>query len=336
MKRITFLVVVFVTCTFAFDGLNLNHSFLHRSGKNTLKYSCQDSLKVIKGVMNNDTGAFVFDAATLWFTDENRDGFEVSVDSNGNFIAQVKEGTWTITLYGIDPEPVEINFMIPIVIVEIGDDDDTVTVRYMTYNTNSSISGTIINSAGINLDNDFSVDLHLDTTGQWDPSMQEGIWYVVISDIDSNNNTFKTPVNSKFLKYLLMPWAQNLPEGSVVDPELIDSVGPGQSDIQITITESTPVIHAPKANNFDLNMKYISGNIIFDSPTNGNAILSIYNLNGRMLKTLYNGIVSSRTYSVPFTADIFDFGSVNGCYIARITINGVNKYTKNIRLISVK
>ncbi len=103
-----------------------------------------------------------------------------------------------------------------------------------------------------------------------------------------------------------------------------------------------PIIYTPLANNLVFNMKCYPNpfrgatNIAFSTPVNGKATLRIYDLNGRMLKTLYNGSVSKGNYYVQFSTKDFDYQLGAGYYIARIDIKGEKRYTRNIRLINVK
>jgi hypothetical protein len=103
-----------------------------------------------------------------------------------------------------------------------------------------------------------------------------------------------------------------------------------------------PIIYTPIANNLVFNMKCYPnpfrgvGNIAFTTPVDGKATLRIYDLNGRMLKILYNGAVSKGKYAVQFTTREFDYPLGAGYYIARIDIKGEKRYTKNLRIINIK
>ena len=103
-----------------------------------------------------------------------------------------------------------------------------------------------------------------------------------------------------------------------------------------------PIIHTPIANNLVFNMKCYPNpfrgatTVAFSSPVDGKATLRVYDLNGRMLQTLYNGAVYKGNYHVQFSTKDFDYQLGAGYYIARIEIKGEKRYIKNIRLINVK
>ncbi len=77
-------------------------------------------------------------------------------------------------------------------------------------------------------------------------------------------------------------------------------------------------------------------NIVFSTPVSGKATLKIYDLNGRMVRTLYTGAVSKGIYQCKFDTKGLDYSLGAGYYIPRLSIAGEKNYTRNIRLINLK
>ncbi len=196
-----------------------------------LNFVYEQATQFIKGLVVNETGAAVGNVK-LWFESEDDKNFEVEVDANGNFFAPVVTGTWKIWFGDWSSDK---SYMTPEIKITVGATDDTVSLVYMLYTTNATISGKIFDSAGVNLNDDFGINVAVDTTGQWE--WDKGVWYYADADIN-DDGTFSVKVHSKFLRYMLNTWAEDLPQGYFISPSSIDSVGPGQSGIQIFIKEA--------------------------------------------------------------------------------------------------
>ena len=126
----------------------------------------------------------------------------------------------------------------------------------------------------------------------------------------------------------------------------VDSIVINNNDIIIIFTDSgvqiVPVVFTPVTDYMVFSLKSFPNpfrgytTISFSIPFKGKASLKIYDLNGRTLMTLYSGYVNRGRYSFRLNTDKLGYQIKSGYIIARLSINGEKRYTRNIRLIHLK
>ncbi len=250
------------------------------AGLTTINFIFERTKFFIAGVVKDESGSPIA-KARLWFQSEDLNmEFGVEADSLGKFIAPVKDGIWEIHF---DDKGSSVEYMSPDVKVEVLPGDDTVDVVYVLLTADATISGTIVDSAGIDLEEDFDINVAMDTTGQW--NHPDGVWYYARADI-SEDGSFEIPVSSKFLRYMVHTWVNEdvLPQGYFVSPSYIDSAGPGQSDLLIEIKKGDKYVNLsvvdetnnPVANvGVELSEQYSGVEVGGQTDINGTALLQV-------------------------------------------------------------
>lgn len=124
--------------------------------------------------------------------------------------------------------------------IEVTPNDDTVEVKYIVHTTDATITGTVTDEAGVDLEEDFGINASVDIAGNW--NWEKGVWYHSNAKI-SPDGSFSIPVSSLYPRYQIHTWADNLPPGYFVIPQYIDSVGPGQTGVAIAIKKANQFVN---------------------------------------------------------------------------------------------
>ena len=74
---------------------------------------------------------------------------------------------------------------------------------------------------------------------------------------------------------------------------------------------------------------YILSNIKYDLPLESKVILEVYNINGKLINTLYSGIKSAGNHSLEWNAE----GSPSGVYFVKLN---ADQFTQTQKLMLVK
>jgi len=242
-----------------------------------INFMFKKATQFIAGIVKDEKGTVIYNAR---LTFENREAnlyVPVETDS-GKYIVPVIPGAWEIWF---DDWGIEESYMHPQAKIDVLSSNDTVKYNYVLYTTNSFVKGVIYDSAGINLEKGFSINLSVDTTGVWD--WDKGAWYYADAKV-IGDTAFTVSVNSKFKRYMFHVWVDDeiLPQGYFVTPTNIDSVGPGQAGIIIKIQKGDKFIRLKVVDedstvepNVDVKLRDDQLNVEVPGKTDGNGIALI-------------------------------------------------------------
>ncbi len=216
-----------------------------------LSFVFTEAKQFIKGTVKDIDGAVMSDVRLGFYNRDQGTEVRAESDSLGNYFAPITPGKWHSWLDDRGEKP----FLSQNMEFEIKEDEDTTTKDFVLIVADTAITGKIIDSAHINLQEDFWLSVTLDITGTWSGNHSD--YFNSYGDIDKDGN-FKIATSSKYARYMFYAGSDELPSGFYVDPSRIDSVAPWQSDLVVWIKKGEQKINLTVVN---------EGGVALDSTT---------------------------------------------------------------------